>query len=233
MRDGYVRPRSNPGGIVADALPVELSRLFAPADAAARDSAWDGFTAAYSRLLLHTARSITSDHDSTMDAYAYLLEQLRADDFRRLRAYSPDGRGKFTTWLVVVVRRLCLDFRRQRYGRPRKDISGDAAARDMRRRLIDLIAAPHDPDEIPATGTDPVAAALSNDLSRILESALAALTPRDRLLLKLRYEDDLPAREIAALLGVPSPFHVYRRINALLTDLRGSLRARGVDDSAP
>jgi RNA polymerase sigma factor (sigma-70 family) len=220
---------------VADALPVELSRLFAPApaDAAARDTAWDGFTAAYSRLLLHTARSITSDHDSAMDAYAYLLEQLRADDFKRLRAYTPVGRGKFTTWLVVVVRRLCLDFRRQRYGRPRTDTTDDAAARATRRRLIDLIAAPQDPDEIPASGKDPATAALSSDLGRILESALAGLMPEDRLLLKLRYEDDLPAREIAALLRMASPFHVYRRINALLTQLRGSLRARGVDDSAP
>ena len=220
---------------MADALPVELSRLFAPApaDAAARDTAWDGFTAAYSRLLLHTARSITGDHDSAMDAYTYLLEQLRADDFKRLRAYSADGRGKFTTWLVVVVRRLCLDFRRQRYGRPRNDTPDDAVARATRRRLIDLIAAPQDPDEIPALGKDPAAAVLSDDLARILESALAGLTPHDRLLLKLRYEDDLSAREIAALLGMPSPFHVYRRINALLTELRGSLRARGVDGSAP
>jgi RNA polymerase sigma factor (sigma-70 family) len=218
---------------VADALPVELSRLFAPADAAARDTAWDGFTTAYSRLLLHTARSVTSDHDSAMDAYAYLLEQLRADDFKRLRAYTADGRGKFTTWLVVVVRRLCLDFRRQRYGRSRNDTSDDGAARALRRRLVDMVAAPHDPDQIPASGNDPAAAALSDDLGRILESALAGLTPRDRLLLKLRYEDDLPAREIAGLLGMPTPFHVYRRINALLTQMRSTLRARGVDDSAP
>jgi RNA polymerase sigma factor (sigma-70 family) len=168
-----------------------------------------------------------------MDAYTYLLEQLRADDFKRLRAYSADGRGKFTTWLVVVVRRLCLDFRRQRYGRPRNDTPDNAATRATRRRLIDLIAAPQDPDEIPALGKDPAAAVLSDDLARILESALAGLTPHDRLLLKLRYEDDLSAREIAALLGMPSPFHVYRRINALLTELRGSLRARGVDGSAP
>lgn len=220
---------------MADAVPVELSRLFAPANAAARDSAWDGFTAAYSRLLLHTARSVTPDHDSAMDAYAYLLEQLGADDFKRLKAYSPDGRGKFTTWLVVVARRLCLDFLRHRYGRPRTTSDGpeDAASRAARRRLVDLVGTDTDPDAIATAEQDPATAAQRRDLERVLEAATAGLSARDRLLLKLRYEDDLSAREIAYVLGMPSPFHVYRRLNALLTDLRHGLHARGVDDSTP
>ena len=220
---------------MADALPVELSRLLQPADAATRDTAWAGFTTRYSRLLLHTARSVTSDHDSAMDAYAYLLEQLRADDFKRLRAYSPDGRGKFTTWLVVVVRRLCLDFRRRRYGRSRgeNDATDDAAARVTRRRLIDLIATGTDPDALPASEGDPASAVEHGDLERLLEITTAGLSARDRLLLKLRYEDDLSAREIAEILGLPSPFHVYRRLNALLGELRQGLRARGVEDSTP
>jgi hypothetical protein len=50
--------------------------------------------------------------------YAYILEKLQDEDFRRLRGYVADGRAEFSTWLAVVTRRLCEDFRRQRYGRP-------------------------------------------------------------------------------------------------------------------
>jgi hypothetical protein len=35
------------------------------------------------------------------------------------------------------------------------------------------------------------------------------------------------------LLDFASPFHVYRRVNALLARLRRSLEARGVESSVP
>jgi len=96
---------------------VELSTLLDAANPAAREAAWTRFVETHNRLLLHVARSVDRDHDAAMDAYAHVLEQFRGDDFRRLRAYASDGRSKFTTWLVVVTRRVCLDHVRQRYGR--------------------------------------------------------------------------------------------------------------------
>ncbi|OLC45159.1 MAG: hypothetical protein AUH68_04945 [Gemmatimonadetes bacterium 13_1_40CM_4_69_5] len=119
---------------------IELSRLFEASDARARDSAWADFVAAHSRLLLHVARSLTTDHDAAMDGYAHVLERLREHDCRRLRGYAPDGRTKFTTWLVVVARRLCLDFHRHRYGRSDDPAPDAAAARAARRRLVNLVA---------------------------------------------------------------------------------------------
>ena len=49
----------------------------------------------------------------------------------------------------------------------------------------------------------------------------------------MRFEDDLPVREIAKILRYPTPFHVYRTLNALLADLRRALRQRGVRDAEP
>ena len=89
---------------MASAYPKELNRMLAATDGPRRDSAWDDFVAMHSRLLLNTARSLTRDHDVAMDSYAQILGALRADQFRRLREYVPDGRTKFTTWLVVVAR---------------------------------------------------------------------------------------------------------------------------------
>ena len=75
-----------------------------------------------------------------MDGYAHVLERLREHDCRRLRGYAPDGRTKFTTWLVVVARRLCLDFHRHRYGRSDDPAPDAAVARAARRRLVNLVA---------------------------------------------------------------------------------------------
>ena len=54
-----------------------------------------------------------------------------------------------------------------------------------------------------------------------------------RLLLALRYNDDRPAREIAAMIGSPSVFHVYRRLGSVLAVLKGALLRRGVDEPRP
>jgi RNA polymerase sigma factor (sigma-70 family) len=213
---------------MADPHPPELARLFTATDPPTRDAAWAAFVAAHSRLLLHTARSLNHDYDAAMDGYAHVLEALRSDNYRRLRAYVADGRGKFSTWLVVVARRLCLDFHRQRYGRARDTGSDSREQRASRRRLVDLVAAEIDPELTPSAG-DPASDLQARDREAALTAALSALAARDRLLLALRFEEDLSAREIGQLMGFATPFHVYRRLNALLVELRQVLKRRGVD----
>jgi RNA polymerase sigma factor (sigma-70 family) len=221
-------------------LPRELSRLLDARTSSRADAAWDDFVAVHSPLLLHVTRRLTSDRDAAMDAYARVIERLREDDFRRLRAYVPDGRSRFTTWLVAVVRRLCLDWHRERFGRARADGSDEAReAHERRRRLRSLArdlgieefddavdAATQDVD-----GPDDQLRAL--ELHDALEAALATLPPSDQLLLRLRFDDERSAQQIARALQYPTPFHVYRRINALLAQLRATLKARGIESSVP
>jgi len=218
------------------AVPPELARLFEapPGPGPESDEVWAGFVAAHSRLIIRVARSLHVDHDAVMDAYAYVLERLRADDCRRLRDYAPDGRTKFTTWLVVVARRLCLDLLRRRYGRPPPASAGGdpAVQRAVRRRLVDLVAGA-DPDEIAGPDADPTQSLNAADVSRTLTLATSRLHADDRLLLKLRFDDDLSAPEIARLLGLPTPFHVYRRLTFLFGELRGALRERGIHGAEP
>jgi RNA polymerase sigma factor (sigma-70 family) len=215
---------------MADAHAPELIRLLNATDPPTRDAAWDAFVAAHSRLLLHTARSLNRDHDAAMDGYAYMLEALRENDYRRLKAYAADGRSKFSTWLVVVARRLCLDFYRQRYGRARDTGTDARETRAARRRLVDLVAEDIDsPLAGAASATDSHAELLGRDRAAALEAALRTLLPRDRLLLVLRFEEDRSAREIGEVMGFPTPFHVYRRLNTLLASLRSSLQRRGIE----
>ena len=215
------------------AAPPELQDLLQASGATARDEAWARFVARFSPLLLHTARTVAREHDRAMDAYAHLLEQLPQDDGRRLKQYLDDSGAQFTTWLVIVARRLCIDFLRQRYGRV-PTAPSKTADHAMRRRLEDLIAV-----EIGEMGglteprADPDEELRRRDLEGALRTSLAQLTPAHRLLLKLRFEDDVPVREIAKLLRYPTPFHVYRTLNTLLAGLRRRLAAAGVAEAEP
>jgi len=215
--------------------PPSLARLFqatVSGDAGLLDGAWRAFVAEHTPLLMHVARSVSSSHDESMDAYAFVLEQLRVDDFRRLREFAADPRCKFSTWLVVVARRLCLDLYRRRYGRARDGES--PALRVVRRRVQDLIAEDVDLCELPTTATMGAELALrKSELRDALEHAMTSLAPSDRLLLQLRFDDDLTAQEIARLVNFASPFHVYRRVNVLLATLRRSLEQRGVESAVP
>ena len=219
-------------GLPVIALPHSLTSLLAARSAADADSAWRAFVAEHSRIVLHVCRSVWRSHDDAMDAYAQVLDHLRADDHRRLHEFAREPRCRVTTWLVVVTRRICLDLYRRRYGRP----SGDGAAepRRARRRLQDLVAEELDLHEPAAGESDETDAPLRQlELHDALQHALADLPPRDLLVLKLRFVDDLAAQEIARLLGFPSPFHVYRRLNALFAELRSALHRRGVESAAP
>jgi RNA polymerase sigma factor (sigma-70 family) len=222
----HVRSRtSNDGLLVTEPMTPELSRLLQARSEAVRDDAWTEFIRVHHRLLLHVARSATKDVDTAMDAYTFILDRLRADDFRRLHAFAADGRSTFTTWLVVVAKRLCIDFVRSRYGRTDRPVSADANDPDaMRRRLADLagaeldLAALCDPSErTPETLLD---AAL---VRQALHDAITELEPRERLLLALRFEDDLTAERIAITLQMSSAFHVYRQLNRIFGKLRRRL----------
>ncbi len=172
-----------------------------------------------------------------MDRYTCVLEELRANDFRRLRAYVADGRSEFSTWLVVVAQRICLDHRRKRYGRFR---AGDGASSEheevwiARRRLVDLLSADVDLSTFAdGQAIDPENRVRVADLYHALESALALLDPHDRLLVKLRFEDDLPMPEVARNLGYRTRFHAYRRLSHVLEELRRALESTGIREAAP
>lgn len=199
----------------------ELTRFLAAPDHSARELAWERLVSAYSPLFLKVANTLGGGHDAVMDRYAYLLERLREDDFRRLRAFRPDGPARFSTWLVVTTRRLCVDHHRTRFGRAPAGAPADEGLRQIRRRLaldhnevVDLAAIPDNAAIPPDEAMD------GRARDRVMHDLLAGLPSRDQLLLKLRYHDGLPATDIARVMRFPTPFHAYRRVQALLATLK-------------
>jgi RNA polymerase sigma factor (sigma-70 family) len=218
-------------------LPAALGSLLDAQDDQARESCWANFVHVYSRLILHVTRSDGSRHDTAMDRYAFVLEQLRRDDCRRLRAYVADGRSEFSTWLVVVAQRLCRDHQRHHYGRFRphdQDSSQPEEDRAARRRLVDLIGADVDLSSLTDRHENDAESAVRRaDIQQALASAIARLHQRDRLLIKLRFEDDLPMPEVARNMGFPTRFHAYRRLKEVLGGLRSELERQGIREAAP
>jgi RNA polymerase sigma factor (sigma-70 family) len=219
-------------GFSVNELSSSLSRLIRASSPQDSDAAWRAFVAEHSRLVLHACRSVWRSTDDAMDAYADVLDHLHADDFRRLREFATEPRSRVSTWLVVVSRRIALDLYRRRYGRAGSDVALEQ--RRARRRLQDLIAEQLElHDHAGPEGDHADTAIRRAELHDALRCALAALAPRDVLLLKLRFAEDLSAQAIAPMLEMPSPFHVYRRLNALLAELRRTLGRRGVESALP
>jgi len=206
-------------------VPDVVARLLTATPGPEAEAAWSAFLAVYSDLLLRVASAFGPGYDDALDRYAHMLDELRRGDCRRLRGFAADGRSRFSTWLVVVARRLCLDQYRLRYGRARGYPHGTAeAARTARRRLSDLADPVDDPTRLPDLALpDPAEQLDARERRQALTRAVAMLAPCDQLLLRLRFEDDLTAREIAGLLGLPTPFHVYRRIAGICAGLRVTL----------
>ena len=70
--------------------------------------------------------------------------------------------------------------------------------------------------------------ALGHRTAEVLRDALAEWPANDRLLVRLRFESALTIADISRLLGVPQR-PLYRRLEALLVQLREALRAAGID----
>lgn len=214
-------------------LPPQLADLLNANDSSTREAAWAGFVDEYSRLILHSVRSIEGEYDVTMDRYAHVLEQLRSDDFQRLRTFG-GGEKQFSTWLAVVSRRLSIDHHRKRYGRVRE--TGDEQSAEIkrieRRALADLLTEHEDIANLDVgTRANPEQDVRTRELGQALDDVLETIDARDRLLLAWRFEDGKTGREIARLMGFATPFHAYRRINKVLAALRGELEKRGFEDS--
>jgi RNA polymerase sigma factor (sigma-70 family) len=79
--------------------------------------AWRTFLTSYSDLIYGVIRTLARNADHAGDCFLFVCEKLADKKYRRLRRFSPDGRARFSTWLRVVVRNLCLDWHRARFGR--------------------------------------------------------------------------------------------------------------------
>jgi RNA polymerase sigma-70 factor, ECF subfamily len=141
----------------------------------ARDSAaWDRFVREYGPTLVRAA-AVVSPRDAE-DVAQKVCAMLLEADARLLRSFR--GQSTFSTWLIGIVRNQAL--------------------MQLRRDKLGAALPPREPPK----GRGPLEDLMAAENEEQLAAALAAIPPRDRLLLTLHYLDELPHARIAAVLGI-------------------------------
>ena len=86
------------------------------------NKAWEVFLDKFSKLIFSTICKYTSDYDDKMDLFVFVCQALSNENFKKLRSFQLrkyKGKAKFSTWLVLVVQNLCIDWYRNKEGRSR------------------------------------------------------------------------------------------------------------------
>lgn len=247
------------------------------------EEVWGQFLDEYSTTILQVVRHVERDSDFVPDCFQFVCERLSANSFLRLRKFRPQGPAVFSTWLRAVVRNLCLDWRRKKFGRHRlfksisrlsvfdqevfrhlyeRRVSFDETFQSLRstfpdithtrlaessariekeftakqRRLLDArlsqqasqtsasfdeTAAAH--GDVPDPAPNPEAQAVLEERATALRRALGRLPQRERLLIRLRFEQELTLEQVAKLLDLGNAQRVERQIKTVLAKLREEL----------
>jgi len=158
-------------------------------------AALEHITRCYSDRLIQAGRRHCRTADEADDAVqdALLSAATNLDEFR--------GEGSLEGWLVRIVARAC-----RRLSRGQKN---DFASHDAEAILVDGTASPE-------------TEAARYELGRILDGALLALGPEDRMILLLAEVEDFTAPEIAARVGL-SAGAVRTRLTRLRERVRSGL----------
>jgi RNA polymerase sigma factor (sigma-70 family) len=266
-------------GIPVSSSNLEIAQLLEQLAGNDAERGWRGFLSAYSDAIYTAVRLIARDADDASDCYLFSCEKLAEQNFRRLRAFRPEGRASFTTWLRAVVRNLALDWYRAKFGRTRlfaRVARASAVDQQIYRALFErrlslteawhgmwsagtaltfaqfedrveairqmlssrqlwllstanvsteaIDVAPSSPgSDFPDAAPDPETLAVMRDIQHKVRNALRDLDDADRLLLRLRYDEDLGLREISAIVGLKDAQTADRRIREALSRLRKNL----------
>lgn len=181
---------------------LSLDDLYlATACARGDEGAWEEFGRDYFGFIRGFARRFLPDHEAKD-----LADQVIADLWSRRKLGRFEGRSTLRTWLGAVVAHAALN-----------------AGKALRRTL------PSDGDELRdrlgaglSSASDAAAEDAAERLRRIVEEAIAALPPEDKLLLRLYYEQGLTLDEMSFALRV-SKAALSRRLKRTREALRDSI----------
>jgi len=136
-----------------------------------------------------------------------LFQQTWVRAAERIGRY--DASRPFGPWVLAVGRNLALDHLRR-----------------YRPESLDERPEPPAPEGGPGASADPLAQVTARERRERLGAALDELSPHDREVLSLRFEEDLSLKEIAALVAAPLPT-VKARLYRAMARLRRRLLERG------
>jgi len=205
------------------ALPRARTMSTASADASSAPDSDEALVAGFVGGDVAAFEQLLRRHNRPVFNFVYRMvgnptdaEDVAQDIFVQVYRALPKARTDlpFRPWLYVVARNKCLDFLKRK-----------------RPLLFSDTANPDDDGDDPAArvpDTDPLPEELVEraDLQRVLHEAIAALPPKYREVVALRYSAELGFAEIGAALGLPEntvKTHFHRAKALLRASLADSL----------
>ena len=172
---------------------------------AGEPSAWEEIVRLHNRRIYNLCYRFTNSPDSAED----LTQEVFIRIYRTLASYSIE-KGAFTTWLTTLTRNLLVDhFRRGRQDRVTDSIDATVSDEPDSIALSDRLRDP---------GPSPSDRLASQETQKMVQRALARLSPDLREAVILRDLQDMDYKEIAQVLKVPEGT-VKSRINRGRTEL--------------
>jgi RNA polymerase sigma-70 factor len=198
--------RAGASGVLFERLCQEdlfLATACAHGDRIAWEYFADDFLPMLHRMAAQACRQVQEGEDVAQEIVANLIAERS-----KIAAY--DGRGSLAGWLRVTVSHAAID----RFRRKRKDVSLDEEDGPARGGSA-TASAPDPPEETMDSPWGSV-------LSRVLESRIRLLPPRDRLILGLYYIENIPLKLIGRRFGVHEAT-ASRWLDNLRRDIRKSV----------
>jgi len=167
--------------------------------------AWEDIVRAYNRRIYNLCYRFTNSADNAED----LTQEVFIKVYRTLASYDVE-KGAFTTWLTTLTRNLLVDhFRRSRMDRVTESIDAGRTEEDDSVSLS---------ERLPDRGPSPADRLASQETQKMVQRALARISPDLREAVILRDLQDMDYKEISKVLRVPEGT-VKSRINRGRTEL--------------
>lgn len=174
-------------------------------------SAWEDIVRLHNRRIYSLCYRFTNSQDDAQD----LTQDVFIRVYRTLVSYDAD-KGAFTTWIMTLTRNLLVDhFRRSKQDRVTDSIDAGLGEEEDSLSLSNRL------EDRGPTPDDQLA---SKETQKLVQQALARLSPELREAVILRDLQDMDYKEIAKVLRVPEGT-VKSRINRGRTEL-GRLLSR-------
>ncbi|HLW78942.1 MAG TPA: sigma-70 family RNA polymerase sigma factor [Terriglobia bacterium] len=201
---------------LAGKIPAEGSRFFEADErelirrAQGGDRlAFDSLVRLYDREVLRLALKVVGSPEEAQDLYQEAFLKV----YRSLGRFRFDSR--FSTWLYRVVMNVCLDHLRKQKGRSEVQAPENEEGET---EYFQTVA-----DDRP--GLNPERSLKGREIAGRIESALADLNPRERMVFELRHYQGMKLRAIGELCGTSEEtaknclFRATQKLRLVLADL--------------
>ncbi len=160
----------------------------------------------YQKKVFNMAFRIIGNHDDASE----LAQEVFIRIFKSIKTFKEES--SFSTWVYRITTNICLDELRKRKNRKIVYLDDDIKSEDgeMKRQLED-------------TRPTPEAAAEKNEVKRVVESAIQALSDEHRTVIVMRDLQGFSYEEIASIIKCPEGT-VKSRINRARQALRDILK---------